>query len=109
MPATGHELPYRCRRAANSQSGKLFLLGDKECTAADRERACTQLGHPRAGRRRDRAAGVVYPSGSALRNAIAIVIGVVAWVDFAWWLHGVLFGLRPPVMPGRIDSNHASG
>ena len=46
-------------------------------------------------RRRDRAAGVVYRVGTASRDAIAIVIGVVAWVAFAWWLHGALIGLRP--------------
>jgi uncharacterized membrane protein len=46
-------------------------------------------------RRRDRIAGVVYPAGTASRDAIAIVIGVVAWVAFAWWLHGALIGLRP--------------
>ena len=46
-------------------------------------------------RRRDRAAGVVYPAGSASRDAIAVVIGVVAWAAFGFWLHGVLIGVRP--------------
>ena len=46
-------------------------------------------------RKRDRAAGVVYPAGTASRDAIALVIGVTAWVVFAWWLHAALIGLRP--------------
>jgi uncharacterized membrane protein len=46
-------------------------------------------------RRRDRAAGVVYSPGTASRDAIAIVIGIIAWAAFAWWLHGPLIGLRP--------------
>ena len=46
-------------------------------------------------RRRDRAAGVVYPAGRLSRDAIAVVVGVLLWVVFAWWLHGALIGLRP--------------
>ena len=46
-------------------------------------------------RRRDRAAGVVYPKGSLARDAVATVIGVVAWVLFAFWLHGWWIGVRP--------------
>jgi len=46
-------------------------------------------------RRRDRAAGVVYPEGSLARDAVATVIGVAAWVLFAFWLHGWLFRVRP--------------
>ena len=46
-------------------------------------------------RRRDRAAGVVYPAGSASRDAIAAVVGTVAWAAFGFWLHGVLIGVRP--------------
>ena len=46
-------------------------------------------------RRRDRTAGVVYPEGSFARDAVATAIGVVAWVLFAFWLHGWLFGVRP--------------
>ncbi len=46
-------------------------------------------------RRRDRAARVVYPKGSLARDAIATVIGVAAWVLFAFWLHGWLFRVRP--------------
>jgi uncharacterized membrane protein len=46
-------------------------------------------------RRRDRAAGVVYPKGSLARDALATVIGVAAWALFAFWLHGLLFRVRP--------------
>ena len=46
-------------------------------------------------RRRDRAAGVVYPKGSLARDAVATAIGLVAWLLFAFWLHGWLIGVRP--------------
>jgi uncharacterized membrane protein len=46
-------------------------------------------------RRRDRAAGVVYPKGSLARDAVATVIGVAAWALFAFWLHGLWIGVRP--------------
>jgi uncharacterized membrane protein len=46
-------------------------------------------------RRRDRAAGVVYTAGTWSRDAVAIVIGVIAWAVFGFWLHGPLIGVRP--------------
>jgi uncharacterized membrane protein len=46
-------------------------------------------------RRRDRTAGTVYPEGTLGRDALATVIGGVAWAVFAFWLHGWLFGVRP--------------
>ena len=46
-------------------------------------------------RRRDRLAGVRYPAAGFSRDLIAIVIGLVAWVVFAMWLHGALIGVRP--------------
>ena len=46
-------------------------------------------------RRRDRAAGVVYPAGTAKGDLIAVVAGVVAWALFAFWLHGWLIGVKP--------------
>ena len=46
-------------------------------------------------RGRDRAAGRTYPAGSIARDAIAIVIGVVAAAVFALYLHGPLTGIRP--------------
>ncbi|CAD6527119.1 hypothetical protein LMG27952_01994 [Paraburkholderia hiiakae] len=45
--------------------------------------------------RRDREAGVVYPEGQASRDVIVVVVGLVAWAVFAFWLHGVLIGVRP--------------
>lgn len=46
-------------------------------------------------RRRDRLAGVSYPAAGVSRDGIAIVIGLVAWVVFALWLHGPLIGVHP--------------
>lgn len=48
-----------------------------------------------AARRRDRAAGTVYPGGSAARNAITVVIGLAAWAVFAFALHRALIGVGP--------------
>jgi uncharacterized membrane protein len=45
-------------------------------------------------RRRDRAAGTVYPPGSSSRDATAIAIGTLAWFAFGFWLHGPLIGVR---------------
>lgn len=46
-------------------------------------------------RRRDRATGVAYAAGSAGRTALTVVVGVSAWAAFAFWLHGLLIGIRP--------------
>jgi len=46
-------------------------------------------------RRRDRAAGTVYRPGTAARTGITVVAGLVAWAVFAFWLHGLLIGVRP--------------
>lgn len=48
-----------------------------------------------ASRRRDRALGTTYPAGTATGTGITIVVGVVAWAAFAFWLHGLLIGIRP--------------
>ena len=48
-----------------------------------------------AARRRDRAAGTVYPEGSAARNAITVAIGLAAWAVFAFALHRALIGVGP--------------
>ncbi len=48
-----------------------------------------------AARRRDRLAGTVYPRGTLKGDIGAVVIGVVAWVIFALWLHRVLIGVDP--------------
>ncbi len=49
----------------------------------------------RASRRRDRAAGTVYPSAGFRRDLVAIVIGIVAWGLFASVLHSWLIGVQP--------------
>jgi uncharacterized membrane protein len=46
-------------------------------------------------RRRDRAAGTVYPHGSLHRDVMAVAIGVIAWALFAFYLHGLLIGVSP--------------
>lgn len=45
--------------------------------------------------RRDRAAGVAYEGGTMQGTLIAIGAGVALWLLLAFWLHGVLFGVRP--------------
>jgi hypothetical protein len=50
-----------------------------------------------AGRRRDDAAGVVYPAGAWGKDLVAVVVGVVVWVLFVGWLHVWLIGVRPGV------------
>ena len=46
-------------------------------------------------RRRDRRLAVVYAPGTAARTAIVLVAGTLAWAVFAFWLHGLLIGIRP--------------
>jgi uncharacterized membrane protein len=46
-------------------------------------------------RRRDRAAGTVYVVGPVTRDVTAVAVGLIAWAVFAFWLHGVLIGVRP--------------
>jgi uncharacterized membrane protein len=49
----------------------------------------------RSARQRDRAAGTVYPPGTAVGTSMAIAVGLVAWSVFALLLHGPLIGVRP--------------
>jgi uncharacterized membrane protein len=49
----------------------------------------------RAARKRDRANGTVYPPGTTAGTAVTVVVGIAAWVVFAFWAHGLLFGVRP--------------
>jgi uncharacterized membrane protein len=49
----------------------------------------------RAARARDRAAHTVYPAGTASGTALTVVVGILVWVVFAFWAHGLLFGVRP--------------
>ncbi|AYM78460.1 protein NrnU [Janthinobacterium agaricidamnosum] len=44
---------------------------------------------------RDRAAGVAYQGGTVQGTLIAIAAGCALWLLLAFWLHGVLFGVRP--------------
>lgn len=46
-------------------------------------------------RRRDRRNGVPTPAGALRNDAIAVVIGLVAWFVFARHLHAMLFGIAP--------------
>ena len=49
----------------------------------------------RAARAKDRAAATVYPPGTAAGTAITVGVGIAVWVAFAFWAHGLLFGVRP--------------
>lgn len=49
----------------------------------------------RAARARDRAAATVYQPGTASGTVITVVVGIAVWVAFAFWAHGLLFGVRP--------------
>lgn len=48
-----------------------------------------------AEKKRDRAAGTHYPAGTTGATAATVVVGAAAWALFAFWLHGVLIGVRP--------------
>ena len=45
--------------------------------------------------RRDRAGGTRYQGGTMPGTVIAIGAGGALWLLLAFWLHGVLFGVRP--------------
>jgi uncharacterized membrane protein len=49
----------------------------------------------RAARKRDRAAGTTYVAKSVGRDVMAFIIGAVAWVVFAAYLHVRLIGVAP--------------
>ena len=49
----------------------------------------------RAARQRDRAAQTVYPVGTAGGTLATVAVGVAAWALFAFYLHGLLIGVRP--------------
>lgn len=48
-----------------------------------------------AARRRDRAAGTVYPAGIELRTVMAVIAGVLVWAVFVSGLHLWLIGVPP--------------
>ena len=45
--------------------------------------------------RMDQRLAVVYAPGTAARTAMVLVAGTLAWAVFAFWLHGLLIGIRP--------------
>ncbi len=49
----------------------------------------------KAARGRDKAAGTSYASLGAARTAIAVTLGLAAYVVFMLWLHTLLIGVRP--------------
>ena len=46
-------------------------------------------------RRRDRREAAPYTPGTAVRTLITLAAGTLAWAVFAFWLHGLLIGIRP--------------
>lgn len=48
-----------------------------------------------AAKKRDRAEAKQYPAGTVAGSVMTIVIGIAAWAGFAFWLHGMLIGVRP--------------
>ena len=46
-------------------------------------------------RQRDRTAGTVYPAGTIGATVATVVLGTALWAAFAFWLHTLLFGVRP--------------
>jgi len=48
-----------------------------------------------AAQKRDRIAGTQYPAGTAGATTATVAVGIAAWAAFAFWLHGVLIGVRP--------------
>ena len=48
-----------------------------------------------ASRRRDRVQGVVYAPGTLPGTLATVVLGILGWAVFAFYLHGVLIGIRP--------------
>jgi uncharacterized membrane protein len=46
-------------------------------------------------RRRDRAAGTVYPAGTLQGDVLVAVVGIAAWAVFTLWLHLRLIGVSP--------------
>lgn len=49
----------------------------------------------RSARKRDTAAGTVYPPGKGVATAVTVVAGFGASVVFAHWLHRMLIGVSP--------------
>jgi uncharacterized membrane protein len=48
-----------------------------------------------ASRKRDRVNNTPYPAGTKQGTLLAVIVGVVTWAVFAFWLHGLLIGVKP--------------
>lgn len=46
-------------------------------------------------RRRDSLRGATYPAATMRGNTLTLIAGVLAWALFAFFLHGILIGVRP--------------
>ncbi len=46
-------------------------------------------------RKRDRVLGTVYAQGGVTATVVTVLIGSAVWAAFAFWLHGLLIGIRP--------------
>jgi uncharacterized membrane protein len=46
-------------------------------------------------RRRDALARVTSARGTTSGAVVTLIVGVIAWIVFAFWLHGPLIGVRP--------------
>lgn len=49
----------------------------------------------KSARQRDRAEGKTYPAGTASGTLLTVAVGATGWAVFAFWLHGMLIGVRP--------------
>jgi uncharacterized membrane protein len=49
----------------------------------------------RSARQRDRLAGTRYPAGTLGATVVTVALGAALWAVFAFWLHALLFGVRP--------------
>jgi len=49
----------------------------------------------RAARQRDRLQQAMATAGTAAATGITLALGVVTWLVFTFWLHGLLIGVRP--------------
>jgi uncharacterized membrane protein len=49
----------------------------------------------RASKQRDRVEQTIYPPGKTGATVLTVLVGGVAWAAFAFWLHGLLIGIRP--------------
>jgi len=46
-------------------------------------------------RRRDKAQGIRKPYKGPLRDVATLIVSVTVWAAFAFWLHGLLIGVKP--------------